>query len=172
MRVFDLRPTMPPVEYMLPVAGSSIEVILRQQATLLVADLQSSTYTDHKYLVQEQALGSLVSVPLLTSQRPLGIISIAHSQTHTYTPTDSTLLQQIGTQVAIALENAHLFKATQQRAAFEESLSDITSRLQQQSDLRVMLEQTMRDLGRVLGANRARVQLRMMPHTNTPKAKE
>lgn len=172
MRVFDLKPATPPTEYTLPIAGSSVEVIMRQQAPLLMVDLQSSTYTDHKYLVQEKALKSLISVPLLTSQRPLGVISIANNQPHTYTPTDSTMLQQIGTQVAIALENAHLFQSTQQRAALEESLSDITSRLQQQSDLRVMLEQTMHDLGTVLGANRARVQLRMMPHVDTSEEKE
>jgi GAF domain-containing protein len=109
---------------------------------------------------------------LITSQRPLGIISIAHQQPRAYTPTDSTLLQQISTQVAIALENAQLFHSTRQRAAFEESLNDITSRLQQQTDLQVMLEQTMHDLGRVLGAERARVQLRMMPQADSPEAKE
>jgi GAF domain-containing protein len=90
-----------------------------------------------------------------------------------YTPTDLTLFQQIGNQIAIALENAHQFQTTQQRAQYEESLSQITSHLQQQADLRVMLQQTMQDLGQILGARRARVRLQITPsESGSSTAKE
>ena len=80
-----------------------------------------------------------------------------------YTSTDLTLLQQIGNQIAIALENARQFRTTRQRAQQEESLSEIVSHLQQQADLRVMMQQAMQDLGHLLGARRARVRLQVTP---------
>ncbi len=171
MRVFDLKQHISPNAVMVSAGGSSIEEIVRSQSPLLIADVQRSNYTDHKRIAQ-QNLSAMITVPLIASKQPLGTLSIANRKPDVYTPTDLTLLQQIGTQVAIALENAYLFQSTQQRAAYEEALSEITSRLQQQTDLRVMLEQTMHDLGNILGANRARVQLRLVPRSNESPSKE
>jgi GAF domain-containing protein len=88
---------------------------------------------------------------------------VAHNRPRAYSLTDLTLLQQVGNQIAIALENARLFQSTRARAAYEESLSEITSRLQQQTDLRELLHQTMQDLGQTIGARRARVRLQIQP---------
>jgi GAF domain-containing protein len=140
-------------------AGSSIEEVVGTEKPLLVPELQSSSYNDHQEMAQ-QGFNSALIAPLVVGQRILGAVIIEHKRSHRFTLTDLTLLQQVGNQIAIALENARLFGATRQRAAYEESLSEITSRLQQQSDLRDLLYQTMYDLGHTLGARRARVRLR------------
>lgn len=171
MRVFELQQHVAPNAVTVSAGGSSVEEIIRSQSPLLVPDVQRSTFTDHKRIAQHN-LSAMITVPLIASQQPLGTLSIANRKADVYTPTDLTLLQQIGTQVAIALENAYLFQSTQQRAAYEEALSEITSRLQQQTDLRVLLEQTMRDLGVILGANQARVRLRLVPRSDGSQSKE
>jgi len=156
-------------ETRLPANASSIAEVVLTQSPLLIADLANSLYPDHPPLVR-QGMHSLLIAPLAVGGRTVGTISIGHSRPRFYTPTDLTLLQQAGNQVAIALENARLFQATQQRALYEESLGEITSRLQQQANLRDLLYQTMHDLGEVLGAQRARVRLQTIPEPAGTKA--
>ncbi|MBN2305796.1 MAG: GAF domain-containing protein [Anaerolineae bacterium] len=149
----------------LPVAGSSVEEVANTQTALLFADLESSNYTDHQRFFR-QGVRSLVIAPLVVGGRTLGTLNVGHQHPGIYTPTDQTLLQQFGNQIAIALENARQFQIAQHHAAYEQALSEITLRLQQQSDLRSLLQQTMQDLGRVLGAKRARVRLETQPGTS------
>ena len=160
MHVMTLNRGAHPEEEDLAAAGSAIEEVVQTQNPILIADLQSSTYTDHRRMAKDGVRSALVT-PLTISGRAFGAVYIGHQRVRMYTPTDLTLLQQIGNQIAIALENARQFQTTQQRAQYEETLSEITSHLQQQGDLRVMLQQTMLDLGRVLGARRARVRLQV-----------
>ncbi|RPJ02497.1 MAG: GAF domain-containing protein, partial [Chloroflexi bacterium] len=162
MRVITLSKDAPPQEDDTAAAGSSIEEVVRTQNPMLVLDLQSSAYTDHRHTIG-QGMRSVLVAPLSISGRAMGVVMVSHSRPHRYTPTDLTLLQQIAHQIAIALENARQYQVAQQRALYEEALSEITSDLQQQADLRVMLQQTMADLGKVLGAHRARVRLQVTP---------
>jgi GAF domain-containing protein len=162
MHVITLNKGAPLHEGDLAAAGSSVEEVVQTQTPILLADLRNSTYTDHARM-REQGLRSLLIVPLTVSGHTFGAVTTAHQRTDQYTPTDLTLLQQIGNQIAIALENARQFQTTRQRAQQEESLSEIVSHLQQQADLSVMLQQTMQDLGHLLGARRARVRLQVTP---------
>lgn len=162
MTVFELSDGITPQEFRLTAAGSSVEEVVQKYNPLLINDLVTSNYTDHQRLVQ-QGLQSTIVAPLMVSGRVLGTVSVGHKHARIYTPTDLNLLQQISNQIAIALENAHIFSSAQQRATFEEALSEITSHLQEQSDLRMMLQQTLQDFGSVLGAKRARVRLQVTP---------
>jgi GAF domain-containing protein len=162
MHLVTLTSGAPLQEDDLAAAGSGVEEVVQTQTPMLLADLSSSTYTDHARM-REQGLRALLIAPLTVSGYTFGAVMTAHQHAARYTPTDLALLQQIGNQIAIALENARQFQATRQRAQQEESLSEIVSHLQQQADLRVMMQQTMQDLGHLLGARRARVRLQVTP---------
>ncbi len=162
MHVITLNKGAPLHEDDLAAAGSGVEEVVQTQTPILLADLRNSTYTDHARM-REQGLRSLLIAPLTVSGHTFGAVTTAHQRADQYSPTDLTLLQQIGNQIAVALENARQFQTTRQRAQQEESLSEIVSHLQQQADLHVMLQQTMQDLGHLLGARRARVRLQVTP---------
>jgi sigma-B regulation protein RsbU (phosphoserine phosphatase) len=149
----------------LAAAGSGVEEVVQTQNPVLLGDLQRSTYTDHARM-SERGLRSLLIAPLTVSGDTFGAVMTAHRHADRYTPTDLALLQQIANQIAVALENARQFQTTRQRAQQEESLSEIVAHLQQQADLRVMLQQAMQDLGHLLGARRARVRLQVTPGIN------
>lgn len=165
MRVITLANNAEPVETSEAAAGTSVEEMVQTQIPMLIPDLASSNYADHQRMAG-RGLAAVLSAPLVIGGRTLGTVSIGHQRPRIYTVTDLTLLQQVGNQIAIALENARLFQMARQRASYEESLSEITSRLQQPSDLRDLLQQTMQDLGQVLGARRARVRLQVQPGSN------
>jgi GAF domain-containing protein len=170
MLVVTLGRGAPPQEDEMAAAGSGVEEVVQTQNPILIPDLRSSMYTDHARM-REQGLRSIVIAPLTVGGRTFGAVAAGHRRMRMYTPTDLTLLQQIGSQIAIALENARRFQSTHQRAQHDESLSEIVSHLQQQADLRVMLQQTMQDLGQVLGARRARVRLQVTPSEESSGAK-
>ncbi|MBN1200832.1 MAG: GAF domain-containing protein [Anaerolineae bacterium] len=171
MRVLTLAEDARTQEVRWPAEGSSIKEIVQTQMPMLIPDLPSSTYSDHKRMAAEGLNAALLS-PLIVGNNVTGAINIGHKRARVYTPTDLTLLQQVGSQVAVALENARSFDVAQQHAAYDKSLSQITIRLQQQSDLRDLLQQTMRDLGGVLGAQRARVRLQTNAGPNGAKTRE
>jgi GAF domain-containing protein len=162
MRVITLNRGAAPQEEEWAAAGSGVEEVVQTQNPMLVPDLQTSTYIDHRGM-REQGMRSALIVPLTVSGRAFGAVTARHRRVRMYTTTDLALFQQIGNQIAIALENAHQFQATREHVHYEESLGEITSHLQQQTELHLMLQQIMQDLGQVLGARRARVRLQVTP---------
>ena len=147
-----------PVESDELAAETSVATIVQTQTPMNVPDITTSEYPDHQRMAQ-RGMRALLSAPLVIGGRAMGTVNIANKRPHSYTPTDLTLLQQFGNQIAIALENARQFQMTRHRAQYEESLNEISSHLQEQGDLRSLLQQTMQDLGEILGARWARVRL-------------
>jgi GAF domain-containing protein len=158
MRWIALSKSTSPREELLPITGSSVEEVLRTQLPMLITDVSTSGFTDHKHLA-ELGFETALLAPMIAGSSPLGTVIIGHARKHEHTPTDLTLLQQVGNQIAIALENARRYASARQHAQYEEALSAITSNLQQQTDIRDLLRQTMQGLGNVLGAHQARVRL-------------
>jgi diguanylate cyclase (GGDEF)-like protein len=61
--------------------------------------------------------GSIVSLPLKIGQRVLGVMNIALTRTHDFTEGEIRVLEFLGDQAAIAIQNARLFEQAQQEIA-------------------------------------------------------
>ena len=61
-------------------------------------------------LLREKGVQAVCCVPLMTHGRTFGTINLSSRNPDAFTPADVELLQQVGVQVAIALENALAFK--------------------------------------------------------------
>ena len=73
------------------------------------------TQTDPRWLkTQNTTTRSAVAVPLLGRHDVIGVLTLTHTQPHHFTPDHQNLLQAIGSQVAIAVENAQLYSAMAQ----------------------------------------------------------
>jgi PAS domain S-box-containing protein len=59
--------------------------------------------------LKDDRIQSLVSIPLLTKEKAIGVIVLASRSLHTLTQREINLLESIGTQIGLALENAKLF---------------------------------------------------------------
>lgn len=66
-------------------------------------------YNDQPYDVR-----SIIAIPLRRRQRVVGVLTLAHEQPDRFKGSDLPLLNAIAGQAAIALENAQLFKQTEQ----------------------------------------------------------
>ena len=76
----------------------------------------SDTQTDTRFLnpAEPVQFRSIVVAPIQSNERRVGTISIQSDQPRAFTPDESQLLEALGTQAAIAIENANLLEVTRQ----------------------------------------------------------
>ena len=75
------------------------------------------TYQDSRWLVyddQPYDVRSAIATPLRRRQKIIGVLTLVHDEPHKFQQSDLPLLNAIAGQAAIALENAQLFKSTEQ----------------------------------------------------------
>jgi len=102
--------------------------VLRQKQPLLLddeADLEPSL----RRLLVQPAIAATVCLPLHGREKPLGVINLVRQAGgRSFTPDDLDLLAIMGGQIAIALENASLYKSLQcevaERKRAEETLRE------------------------------------------------
>ncbi len=99
---------------------------------------------------------SVMIAPIQPNRQPVGQVMITSSLPSVYTETDVAILEQIVTQLGIALQNSRAYAETQRAARNQALINTISAQYQQQSSLENMLTMTLRELGRALGARRAR----------------
>lgn len=83
---------------------------------LLVPDLSQ----DARYIRPLGAIGSGVVVPLKVKSQVIGILDVENRQVNAFDQSDVAVLQLLANQVAVAIENARLYKNRQELAALQE----------------------------------------------------
>jgi two-component system nitrate/nitrite sensor histidine kinase NarX len=69
---------------------------------------------------REEKFGSIVSIPLTSHERTLGILTLYAARPHAFSDTDHTLLMLVGRHVGVAVENAQLSARMRALAVVEE----------------------------------------------------
>jgi signal transduction histidine kinase len=80
-------------------------------------DLIADTRQDNRWVVydnQPYDVRSVIGMPLRRRQRVIGLLTLVHDEPNHFKAADLPLLNAIAGQAAIALENARLFKETEQ----------------------------------------------------------
>lgn len=92
--------------------------VLRHTSSLLVEDIKRDFRFDLETTKQEYArpVRCLISAPLVSQERMLGIIRLDNPSSFVYTQDDLRFLNTISELGAVAIENAKLFKETQELA--------------------------------------------------------
>jgi len=96
--------------------------VLRHAAPLVIEDIKSDFRFDLDKLKAEDArpIGSLISAPLISAHRFLGILRLDCAEPHFFTQDDLRLLAAISDFAAVAVENGELFQRTQDLAIHDE----------------------------------------------------
>ena len=105
-----------------------------------------------------EAQRAAVAVPVRLREQTIGALNVRFDEAHV-PPETLALIEQVAEQLALSLESARLYQATQQRAAQERLISEVTGRMRESLDLERILQTAVRELGRVSGAARVDVQL-------------
>jgi GAF domain-containing protein/DNA-binding response OmpR family regulator len=105
--------------------GSSNARAIMERAPVQIPDV----HVDADYELNEQArqagFRSVLSVPLLREGRPIGTVGVAREQPGTFPAKSVALLQTFASQAVIAIENARLFRETQEALERQTATAEI-----------------------------------------------
>jgi GAF domain-containing protein len=101
-----------PVGALLPVEGTAIGVVVRENRLLINPDTLTSDFVDLVNLAQ-QGMRSTVSAPLLAGGQTIGTLNVASDRPNAFTQRDGNLLLQTASLLSSAIENRRLFEQIQ-----------------------------------------------------------
>lgn len=110
--------------------------------TMLCNDVRPGREAHHPELAPETR--SQLVVPLRMGNRIIGVLDVQSDQVHAFDKQDVTVLQIIGNQLGIAIENARLFRETKRRYKAMVALHHTTLDLLSQLDMTELLDSLLR----------------------------
>jgi len=125
-------------------------VVENRQAVLI-----QDTSKDTRWLVKpddktDGAPRSVISVPLLAREHIVGALTLARRKPNGFTEEDLALATAIADQAGVAVSNAHLFRAEQERRRFASTLQEIARTISSTLDPKSVFEQVLEQLRLVI----------------------
>ena len=117
-------------------------------------------------VVQEEDRRRLIAPIRLRGQTLGSIVLRQGHEREPWSDEEIALVEELTTQIGLALENARLLEETRQRAKREQLIADITDRVRSSMDPETILQTAVRELGAALGTDRAFVRLGVGKQTN------
>jgi PAS domain S-box-containing protein len=116
--------------------------------------------------VRKYAIRSVVAVPLIGGQGPLGTLTVYTSETDAFTPDDAKVIEALAGQAAIAMTNARLIEELDRsRAEFsrqadaERTLREIAADISALREVEAILQKTVNEALRLLDSDSARIDM-------------
>lgn len=102
-----------------------------------------------------------IAVPIKVRGETIGVVDIRSiNPNRIWDKTDLTTAQTIADRLAFALENSRLVDESQKRAARERAVSEMTARIGSSVDVDSILQQTVKELGLIIGNSEVVIQLK------------
>jgi GAF domain-containing protein/HAMP domain-containing protein len=102
-----------------------------------------------------------LQIPITLHNQRIGAIKVQRKdEKSNWSPREHAMLQEIATQVGLALENARLLNDAQKHAANERVISEVTARIGSAFDVDSILRVTAQEIGRAIGDAEVSVQIR------------
>lgn len=130
---------------------------------------QPATYENFAGEGSEERLTSQ-RFPILLRDQVIGQFSL-DTDKQILSPEEQTLIQEVTTQAALAMENIRLLEESQRRGSLEHLLSNVVQHVRSQTDLEMILRSTISELGKALGATDGEIYLTsnfLEPDLTTP----
>ena len=135
--------------------------VVENREPALVADVSDeSRWIAEPPARRRDAVGSAVCVPLCIPRRVVGVLTCTHPKVDAFDTLDVDTLSLVANQAAVALENARLFAAEEQRRHLADTLSEIARTLTATLDLDEVLNLILKHLERVVPYDSASIFLR------------
>ncbi|MDP2719635.1 MAG: histidine kinase [Dehalococcoidia bacterium] len=113
--------------------------VLQRGETLMVNDPSQCPMLAEEEVLKEN-IGCFVGIPLKSKNRTLGVMNIACSKDHPFTENDFRMLDSIGYQIGISMENSILYEDAKQKEKLKGQLLDSVINAQEEERKRVARE--------------------------------
>jgi GAF domain-containing protein/HAMP domain-containing protein len=130
---------------------------VEQAAPASVPELEMPS-SDHEPVAQGGDGSRQLAAPIRLRGQEIGSIVLRQDpDEEPWSPEEVALMEEVSTQVALALENARLLEESQRRARRERMLSEVTARFSRSLDFNAVLQAAARELGQLSGVVEASV---------------
>ncbi|MCB9135630.1 MAG: GAF domain-containing protein [Anaerolineales bacterium] len=150
----------------IPLAHTSAEQVIQTRQIVIVPDTRQSSMLD----LQDMARNGMVTAiqaPLILGASVLGVLNVmSFSPMHQFTEQDAALLQQVSAVVATTIENLRLLQQATKRAERETLINTINQRVQSATTVEGALEVAAQEIGHLLRARYAAVEISLMPQNS------
>jgi GAF domain-containing protein len=110
--------------------------------------------------VQAGTAESSLVLPLKVREDTIGVLGFyKDTEDGAWTPRETEFLQRLVAQLGSTLESAQLFQESQRRAAREQAIRQVTERMRSAVEVEAVLQNTIVELAKALGAPRAYIRL-------------
>jgi signal transduction histidine kinase/CheY-like chemotaxis protein len=127
--------------------------VMEHLTPLVSADLPVDPRLKEREWAQAEGLVSLVAVPLLLDDAPVGVLVGLSRQRREFTREEVALVQALATSAAVAIRNARLHEETQVRLRHNETLVAVSQAIGSTLELSEVLRRATREMVRALGAD-------------------
>lgn len=130
--------------------GLASWVVEHKEAALVASTLEDERWVRRRQTEGDAESRSAISAPLLVGGRIVGVVTLVHPQPNQFTEDNLALLQAIADQAGIAVENARLFRAEQERRELASTLQEIARVVNSALDPALVFGQVLRELERLV----------------------
>jgi formate hydrogenlyase transcriptional activator len=125
--------------------------VFRNQETLVLGTLDGETrFPASIEIMREAGLQSICALPLTTAHRRIGSLAIASVHRDAYSPEEVRFCRLVADQIALAMDDAMNFRASQRAQQRLELLLDLTNRAVSNLNLREVLREISAHIRRVM----------------------
>ena len=137
---------------------SVVEQVEREGEPMLTSDAQRDARLASRQSVVLLKLRSILCVPIRTQQRGLGVIYVdSRVMTGIFTQAELELLTTIASHAAVTIENARLFRETQNQLQILRTIYEIAADLTSTLDMQRVLEACLQRVMKLLSAHAASI---------------
>lgn len=125
-------------------------VVRERQAVLIDNTHQDKRWRRSKNAEVDRVPRSVLSVPLIAREEIVGVLTLVHPQEGNFSNEHLALLTAIADQAGMAVDNARLYKAEQDRTRFSNTLQEIARCINAELDTRHVFDEILKQLYRVI----------------------
>ncbi|MBE2269977.1 MAG: GAF domain-containing protein [Anaerolinea sp.] len=145
---------------LISMSGTFVGQVWETGEMLVIQDTMNTTGIRR---VQDVSVRSVMIAPIRSRGNLIGTVNVGAFQPYVYNEEDIAIFRQMLNQLAVAIENSLTYARTERVAANEALVNDIAAQLQATTDVEGMMTVAVRELGKALGARRARARLTVQP---------
>jgi GAF domain-containing protein/two-component sensor histidine kinase len=114
-----------PLDEKTSVDGSTKGQVVRTRETVLIPDARENAVYGPRYEAQNLRAGA--SVPIMARERMIGVLQVSYQSPHKFDAVEVALLESVGRQLAVALDNALLHRQEREQRHLAEVLRTLAS---------------------------------------------
>jgi GAF domain-containing protein len=146
--------------------GHTLSADQISQSAVWTAPMRQAYQGEQSVVIQKPGQAHIAAIPIKVHGEVIGVLEVERGGDRAWNDDDLALAEALVERLAQAIDNARLFEQVDALARRERLVNELTQSVQQADSVDSILQSTLAELSRALGAERGVVQLR--PKTGPP----